>query len=72
MSESLFSSIMCYVYLKLHFLNYAEEAGISSPNHPSVVGVLPQPCSQGNRQDYLPAVPLGYSGFAIQDCKFNV
>ncbi|MBA0601160.1 hypothetical protein Gorai_004346, partial [Gossypium raimondii] len=27
----------------------AEEAGISSPNHPSVVGVLPQPCSQGNR-----------------------
>ncbi|MBA0781539.1 hypothetical protein Gotri_002460, partial [Gossypium trilobum] len=33
----------------LHFLNHAEEAGISSPNHPSVVGVLPQPCSQGNR-----------------------
>ncbi|XP_022744121.1 uncharacterized protein LOC111295038 isoform X2 [Durio zibethinus] len=27
----------------------AEVAGISSPNHPSVVGVLPQPCSQGNR-----------------------
>lgn len=26
-----------------------EAAGISSPNHPSVVGVLPQPCSQGNR-----------------------
>nr|KJB76196.1 hypothetical protein B456_012G077100 [Gossypium raimondii] len=29
--------------------NVIAEAGISSPNHPSVVGVLPQPCSQGNR-----------------------
>lgn len=27
----------------------AEEAGISLPNHHSVVGVLPQPCSHGNR-----------------------
>ncbi|GMI79896.1 Tomosyn [Hibiscus trionum] len=27
----------------------AEEAGISSPDLPPVVGVLPQPCSQGNR-----------------------
>ncbi|XVE99772.1 hypothetical protein REPUB_Repub03eG0229800 [Reevesia pubescens] len=27
----------------------AEVAGISSPDHPSVVGVLPQPCSHGNR-----------------------
>ncbi|GKU92133.1 hypothetical protein SLEP1_g5901 [Rubroshorea leprosula] len=27
----------------------AEAAGVSSPNHHSVVGVLPQPCSQGNR-----------------------
>ncbi|XVF40714.1 hypothetical protein PTKIN_Ptkin01aG0137000 [Pterospermum kingtungense] len=26
-----------------------EVAGISSPSHPSVVGVLPQPCSQANR-----------------------
>ncbi|KAL4377724.1 hypothetical protein GQ457_02G022120 [Hibiscus cannabinus] len=41
---------------KLAYLPYyvptnviAEEAGISSPDHPSVVGVLPQPCSQGNR-----------------------
>ncbi|OMO50078.1 Synaptobrevin [Corchorus capsularis] len=27
----------------------ADAAGISSPSYPSVVGVLPQPCSQGNR-----------------------
>ncbi|GLT31484.1 hypothetical protein SLA2020_062170 [Shorea laevis] len=41
---------------KLIYMSYyvpkdviAEAAGVSSPNHHSVVGVLPQPCSQGNR-----------------------
>ncbi|RZC78047.1 hypothetical protein C5167_002590 [Papaver somniferum] len=33
--------------------NLADAAGVSLPDHISVVGVLPQPCTSGNRQDIL-------------------
>lgn len=35
------------------FVLYTESAGSSSPDNPTVVGVLPQPCSSGNRQALL-------------------
>lgn len=34
-------------------LTFAEVAGISVPIHHSIVGVLPQPCSLGNRQENI-------------------
>ncbi|KAI3936615.1 hypothetical protein MKW92_018395 [Papaver armeniacum] len=36
----------------------ADAAGVSLPDHISVVGVLPQPCTSGNRQDILKALSL--------------
>lgn len=48
---------------------YAEATGISSPNQQSVVGVLSQPCSLGNRQDreYLNTFLIYFLSFATMD-----
>ncbi|KAG5558001.1 hypothetical protein RHGRI_008044 [Rhododendron griersonianum] len=47
----------------------SEATGISSPNEQSVVGVLSQPCSLGNRQDreYLNTFLIYFLSFATMD-----
>lgn len=48
------SSVMFqYLINPTILLTFAEVAGISVPIHHSIVGVLPQPCSHGNRQENI-------------------
>lgn len=45
-----------------YMLNFSDETGVELPDQTSVVGVLLQPCSLGNRQENILTLPL-VSGF---------